>query len=227
MQRFEMDGSGLCKVPNTTNRRPCQFLTRAREVQAFYHGDYCSGGDWRIRGTIANLIWTLKNDANPFPQYLPQAVEQLKRILRQDLPEILHHVGREQLTICVIPRAKQERFYRLDQLKFKSTVSEVAKNLSGFIDGTSLLVRRDNTQTTHLERGQGEGGDGRSPYPGITNDTCIISEQVRDKNILLIDDVYTKDVGIDEDAIQALFDQGAQSVTFYSIGKTVKINNLK
>ena len=48
------------------------------------------------------------------------------------------------------------------------------------------------------------------------------SNRANVKNILLIDDVYTKDVGIDEDAIQALFDHGAKSVIFYSVGKTLK-----
>jgi phosphoribosylpyrophosphate synthetase len=58
------------------------------------------------------------------------------------------------------------------------------------------------------------------PYPGITSDTCYISERVIGKNIILVDDLYTKTVNIDEDAIQALLDRGAESVTFYSLGKT-------
>lgn len=220
MHKFEMDGIGWHTVPNTSIRRQCQFLKR--KVLAFYHGDYCSGGDWQRAGTLANLIWTLKNDAHPFPANLSNAIRQLKDILRQDLPEIKKQINNKVLTICVIPRAKIEQNYRQDQLKFKGTVKEIANELSGFIDGTSFVIRRNNTQTTHLEKGQGEGGDGSSPYPGITEMSCTISDEVKGKDILLIDDVYTKDVGIDEDAIQALFDHGATSVTFYSIGKTVK-----
>jgi predicted amidophosphoribosyltransferase len=41
------------------------------------------------------------------------------------------------------------------------------------------------------------------------------------KDILLIDDIYTKTVNIDEDAIQALLSKGAKSVSFYAIGFTV------
>ncbi len=67
----------------------------------------------------------------------------------------------------------------------------------------------------------GYGGDGEMPYPGITKDTCIISENIRGKDILLIDDLYTKTINIDEDAIQALLDYGAKSVVFYAVGKTV------
>ena len=56
------------------------------------------------------------------------------------------------------------------------------------------------------------------PYPKITVNTCEISNNVKDKDILLIDDLYTNSVNIDEDAIQALYDKGAKSVVFYSIG---------
>jgi len=34
----------------------------------------------------------------------------------------------------------------------------------------------------------------------------------------LVDDLYTKGVNIDEDAIQALLDKGAKNVVFYSVG---------
>lgn len=67
----------------------------------------------------------------------------------------------------------------------------------------------------------GYGGNGDLPYPGITKNTCRISN-VMGKEILLIDDLYTEGVNIDEDAIQALLENGAQSVIFYSLGKTMK-----
>jgi hypothetical protein len=40
---------------------------------------------------------------------------------------------------------------------------------------------------------------------------------------LLIDDLYTKSVNIDEDWIQALYEKGAKNVIFYSVGKTKKL----
>ena len=127
----------------------------------------------------------------------------------------------KELTICVIPRAKNEQNYRSDQLNFKRTVCEIANELANFEDGISYIIRSVNTRTTHLDK-SGGGGDGDTPYPGITKTTCTISDEIKGKDILLIDDVYTKDVGIDEDAIQALFDHGAKSVIFYSVGKTLK-----
>ena len=68
---------------------------------------------------------------------------------------------------------------------------------------------------------EGFVNDGPLPYKGITKDTCSISNDVNGKDILLIDDIYTHGVDIDEDAIQALLDKGAKSVIFYAIGKTV------
>jgi predicted amidophosphoribosyltransferase len=58
------------------------------------------------------------------------------------------------------------------------------------------------------------------PYPGITLDTCTISKNIQSCNILLIDDIYTGNVNIDEDMIQALLISGATSVFFYAVGKT-------
>ena len=50
---------------------------------------------------------------------------------------------------------------------------------------------------------------------------AIAENNVIGKDILLIDDIYTKTVNIDEDAIQSLISKGANSVSFYAIGKTV------
>lgn len=191
-----------------------------QNTNAFFHADYNSGSSWQIPNSIENLIWTFKNDVDPFPERLPNVQQQLSAILRQDLPQILRQVRKNNLTVCVVPRSKAEGYYRADQLLFRSVISNVVNQLPNFENGTNYIVRHTNTRTTHLDR-NGEGGDGNLPYPGITKDTCTISGQANGKDILLIDDLYTKSVNIDEDAIQALLDKGANSVTFYSIGKTV------
>ena len=100
-------------------------------------------------------------------------------------------------------------------------VAAAVKDLSGFSDGTNYIIRHTDTRTTHMDK-SGYGGDGDLPYPGITKDTCNISSEIKGKDILLIDDLYTKTVNIDEDAIQALLDNGASSVVFYAIGKTLE-----
>ena len=190
-----------------------------KDITAFYHSDYHSGGNWKIESTIENMIWTLKNDSSPFPLRLPRARQRFESILATDLPQILSSTNLNSLTVCVVPRAKKDSYYRNDQLYFRQIINDVVNKLNGFHNGTEYIKRHTNTKTTHL-RGE-EGGDGRLPYIGITKNTCEISKEVQNKDILLIDDIYTKSVNIDEDAIQALLDNGAKSVIFYAIGKTV------
>ena len=188
-----------------------------QNIQGFYHGEYHGGGNWRIDGTIENMITTLKNDIPPYKdkETLLSVARRLVKILRDDLKVF----KQDNLNVCVVPRAKIENAYRKDQLLFKAVVQKVIKEL-GLNDGSDYVKRYKNTRTTHRDR-SGHGGDGSRPYPGITKDTCYISSDVKGKDILLIDDVYTKTINVDEDAVQALLDKGAKSVIFYSIGKTV------
>lgn len=190
-----------------------------RQIQGYYHSEYHSGGNWQQVGTIENMIWTLKNDRSPFPDRLSNAQEQLKQILLSDLHAISRDINGQRLIVCVVPRAKKESVYAPNQLYFKKVVCEVISGLSSkFINGIQHIKRHTNTRTTHLFGMQ--GGDGPSPYAGITKDTCTISPIIKGQNILLVDDVYTYSKNIDEDAIQALLDNGTNSVKFYSIGKT-------
>jgi len=194
---------------------PNEFLSR--RIQAYYRYDYTT------YGTEGNpdFINHLKNqfgDTNVTT--LQNAVNELIKVLQEDLPKIksTHNTN---LTVCLIPRAKAESNYSNNQKLFKKVVSSVVDKLSGFTNGTSFMIRNINTRTTHMNR-SGYGGDGEMPYVGITKATCIFSSDIQGKDILLIDDIYTKGVNIDEDAIQALFDNGANSVIFYAVAKTYK-----
>ena len=65
------------------------------------------------------------------------------------------------------------------------------------------------------------------PYPGITNDTCIIeNDLIQGGTIILVDDIYTENVNIDEDCVQALYDAGAEKVVFYAVAKTRRKNEV-
>ncbi|MQZ56731.1 amidophosphoribosyltransferase [Acinetobacter junii] len=218
MKEFEIDGQGWYTVRGTDTRRPCQFLTK--KVIGYYHDDYHSANNEKrtTEGTVEFVITTLKNQFNEKGRdVLHKAIENLAKILRDDFPQIM--TGND-MAICVIPRAKVENNYQDNQLLFKKVVSVIAKELK-YIDGTDYILRHTDTCTTHLAR-SGYGGNGDMPYPGITKATCTISNEVKGKDILLVDDLYTPELGIDDDAIQALFDHGASSVIFYSIGKTLK-----
>jgi len=98
------------------------------------------------------------------------------------------------LIVCVVTRAKEN--YRPNQLYFKRTVRRVVEKLEGLVDGTDYTIRKINTKTTHRARAV-FGGDGDMPYPGITVNTCDIWPEVKEKDILLIDDLYTYSVNID------------------------------
>ena len=192
-----------------------------QDIIAYYHDDYEGDGKWREPDTIENLICTFKNDIKPYPEKtMYDAIKKLAQILIVDLPKILSHSGKHNLRVCVVPRSKREKSYHPNQLYFRATIQLVTKKLKGFIDGTHDIIRHTDTATTHLAR-SGHGGAGEMPYVGITEDTCNISDDVIGQDILLIDDLYTKTVNIDEDCIQALLDKGAKSVIFYSIGKTL------
>jgi len=218
MNRFTIESELSWYTNPATNIRERKVFLH-QSTDAFYHCDYNGGGNWKNKGTIENIIVTLKNDITPYSQaVLDNVCVQLTNILVEDLTTISQQIGKESLTICVIPRAKTN--YNPNQLLFKLTVSNVADILNGFSNGVNYITRHTDTITTHRHKA-GFGGNGNLPYPGITKDTCTISNEVKDKDILLIDDLYTHGINIDEDAIQSLLDNGANSVIFYSVGKTV------
>lgn len=194
---------------------PNDFLQH--KITAYYHGYHR-----RWNATEVGFINTLKNDDGTFSDHkkdfgftLLSAQEKLYQVLEEDLP-IIANSTTNKLTICVIPRSKCNHNYQPAQLLFISTIKRfVLNNVGIFNDGTGYMTRNIDTPTTHTTR------DYQSIEIGITKKTCNISDKVEGKDILLIDDIYTHDVNIDEDAIQALLDKGANSVIFYAIGKTV------
>lgn len=192
-----------------------------RNIQGFYHTDF---GGVELPNN-PNYLYKLKNDPhhNWTDQRIQEAQQQLLGVLLNDLPNVITQVGVRPLTVCVVPRAKADNTYRPNQLLFKATVKNAVIQLGNdFIDGTNYITRHTNTRTTHLRNAMdGFVNDGRPPYAGITIETCNFSNNINGKNILLIDDIYTRTVNIDEDAIQALLTNGANTVTFYAIGNTI------
>ncbi|MCP5501362.1 MAG: amidophosphoribosyltransferase [Leptospiraceae bacterium] len=189
-----------------------------QNIQAYYHQDYTTFG------TPGNpdFLNHLKNQfGNTNTDLLQISMNELGVVLLNDLQEIKNIYRNTTLTVCVVPRAKNENYYSQNQRYFRAVVSFVVNRIKGYIDGTTYILRHTNTITTHMNR-SGYGGDGDLPYPGITINTCNISNNIVDRNILLIDDIYTSGVNIDEDAIQALLDNGARNVYFYAVGKTFR-----
>ena len=195
------------------------YLTQ--NIQGFYHTDF-GGVDLPNN---PNYLYKLKNDPhhNWSDFRIQEAQQQLLRVLLIDLPEIVRQINVSPLTVCVVPRAKADNTYRPNQLLFKATIRSAVNQLgNSFRDGTNFIARHTNTKTTHLRKPmEGFVNDGAEPYPGVSTDTCNFSRNINGQNILLIDDIYTRTVNIDEDMIQSLLNSGANSVTFYAIGNTV------
>lgn len=196
-----------------------------QDTQGYYHTDYVA---YENRNEVDNYpmyILTLKNDLNRnwWQSKLQNAQRELLEVLLNDLPNVLKETKLNHLTVCVVPRAKADKTYRQDQLLFKATIRDAVNQLgNNFVDGTNFIERHTNTKTTHIRRPvDGFNNDGSEPYSGISQETCNFSNSIKGLDILLIDDIYTKDVNIDEDMIQALLNFGANSVVFYSIGKTI------
>lgn len=186
-----------------------------QNIVAYHNCDYIR---YQAPGN-PDFINGLKNQYNSYSvSKLNCDAAQLMSVLRNDLPEIYQKHGH--LNVCVVPRAKALCTYNVNQLLFRETIRSFVNANSGmFSDGVDYIIRHTNTKTTHLWR---YDNDGSMPYKGITINTCTISPDVRGKKILLIDDIYTKSINIDEDAIQSLYDNGANEVIFYAVAKTIK-----
>ncbi|UNU73169.1 amidophosphoribosyltransferase [Moraxella nasovis] len=195
-----------------------------QNVQGFYRTDYVG----YQQPNNPDYLNTLKNTFNKTPKNeLMSAVKALKYNLIDELNYIYQQLDlSDKLYICVVPRAKALETYSEYQLIFRilfqAIVGSDKLNQNLFGDGIDFIIRTRNTRTTHLNgRCLSIENDGDMPYVGITKDTCQLSPEIAGKHILLIDDIYTKSINIDEDVLQALLDCGAKSVTLFAIARTV------
>jgi FMN phosphatase YigB (HAD superfamily) len=197
----------------------------AQDIIGYYSLDYMRYG----MPNNPDFINTLKNQFNEYNcDTLHNPLRALKGYLKRDIRCIFDMMNVQDLTVVGIPRSKAECEYSNEQQYFRRGIQEAVQELQNefglpLIDGSHFIMRHTNTKTTHLSKSENVENDGDMPYPGITKATCNISDKVAGKDILLIDDIYTLDVNIDEDAIQALYDMGAKSVRFYAVCKTFKI----
>lgn len=191
-------------------------------VSGFFHGYYYRMKD--PRNTMKYLT-TLKNDIPPYEseEVVHGSKLSLAKVLLEDFPTLVSRFGT--MTVCGVPRSKRESDYAYNQMGLKQTIRAVARMVNGLEDGMDFIIRHTDTVCTHRAKA-GYGGEGEFPRPGLIKDTCNLSSEIKGRNILLVDDIYTPNVGIDEDAIEAMFEMGAKSVVFYAVGHTMKSGNL-
>lgn len=208
-----------------------QFIIRKNnflknDTIGYHNRDYTGYG----QPNNPDFLNVLKNTFNnTYALGLEKAKQEVQNILMVDIPTIMRENKLGKCVCVCIPRAKALNTYTPNQLFFRDAVSNAASQIAGVIDGSNYIVRRTNTRTTHLPEttgriattGQVSKNDGELPYIGITKETCRInSDGIYNQNIILIDDIYTNGVNIDEDCIQALLDEGAKNVIFYAIAYT-------
>ena len=134
------------------------------------------------------------------------------------IKEIIQSESLLNCVITVVPRSKTENSYAQSQKMFRKAISCVADQLK-LTNATEAFKRVKNTRTTHSWRMENNTGD--LPYPGITRDTCEIDgSYFHRKDVILVDDIYTKNINVAEDCIQTLYDFGAKRVIMYVIAKT-------
>lgn len=165
---------------------------------------------------------TLKNTFNNEPyKNLIAARDEVIEILEDDIPQIISDSEMLNCMLVCVPRAKALTTYSSKQLMFLQAIRIAADSIEDVVDGTDCIRRVVNTRTTHLRNVPNISNDGADPYPGITVKTCEIDRsRIMNQDIILVDDIYTRNVNIDEDCIQALLSSGANKVVFFAISYT-------
>lgn len=197
-----------------------------RDITAYFHDYYIStrnGG-----GAFSSLILAIKSHGTESTK------KAIAKIIKEDLDKIIDNHDdycKEQPIVIAVPRSKPDAFWQSQELQFRPAISLGLKNSNHIvqdsdekwmIDGTQYITRTEATQTTHKALLNDPTNTGPEPYPGITRDTCQLGGDISGKKIILIDDIYTENKGIDEDCIQFLLDNGAVDVILYTLGRTKK-----
>lgn len=205
-----------------------QFLHR--QTRCYFVLDYLR------YGTPGNpdFILTLKNTFNSEPNFkLERAQARVEQILTGWLPVVMQEENLSPCSIVCVPRAKGFYTYSNRQMCLLQGVHQATNTLAqsmNVTDATRAVFRTVNTKTTHFRKPvnrvtvnqEEEPNNGPEPYPGITKGTCNIDvKKISGKNILLVDDIYTYGVNVDEDCIQALYDAGASKVVLFTLSRTV------
>ena len=143
-----------------------------------------------------DFLNTLKNTFNRAGlRSLKSARDDVCRIIINDIPNIIKDSSLSDWIITCVPRAKSQNQYSAEQLMFKEAVSIAADQIENVVNGVDYIIRINDTYTTHLDKptklGTIRNNLGSKPYQGITKGTCQINTIcIKDKNIILIDDIY-------------------------------------
>lgn len=215
----------ICNIIKHENIEKNGYLT-SRDIEHYWLYKYIRSSDdtSSVDGEISEDIRILKNQfCNKSIALLQSCSQRLETEISEGLNFLVQQlvvVGQPWVVVAV-PRSKAT--FRKEQLYLIKAISN-AVSQQPLENGTYFIKRVIDTQTTHLSHTTNidiiNKNNGPKPYPGITKDTCSLCGNVRGKNVILIDDIYTHNVNIDEDCAQFLFDKGANNVILYTLCKT-------
>lgn len=202
------------------------------DTNGFYTIDFKA----RVQGGKLHFLHILKNNK---ANYAESQLDECKNEARAHIANFLVaydkiYGDKDNIIVCRVPRSKT--FFAESQTYFQKAIREAISLANGginrkFIDGVDYIKRIKDVATTHLASSPlaqiylPNLCEGDKPYPGITKDSCFISDKVANQTILLIDDIYTLYANVVEDCIQTLYDKGAKRVIFYAVGRTEKSRN--
>lgn len=194
-----------------------RFLNK--QMSGYYNCEYIGYNE----ENNPNYLNTIKNQfGNTTNEKLEEAYVIVKSIFSKDLKLLQSEIYDDSFIVMCVPRSKAS--FKFNQLYFQQAISDAVEELrdTRILNGTKCIQRVKDTKTTHIKANLDYfTNNGKEPYPGITKDTCEFNcNHVAGKTILLVDDIYTRGVNIDEDCIQLLYDNGASNVVLYVIAKT-------
>lgn len=196
----------------------------SRDIEHYWRYRYVSAAydDDNADGCVSRDIRALKNQ---FRTEKISVLQSSSQRIQKEISEGLNFLVQELAVVnppCVavaVPRSKAT--FLADQLYLIKAISDAIPQQL-LENGAYFIKRHSDTKTTHLMNTKigdmNKSGD--APYPGITRDTCNLQGDVCGKNVILIDDIYTHGVNVDEDCAQFLFDNGAHNVVLYTLCKT-------
>ncbi|MBO7219477.1 MAG: amidophosphoribosyltransferase [Clostridia bacterium] len=196
---------------------------------AYYRYDYTGYNTPNNPQFILDLKNTFDKNDNQTLTKLNIAAKKVEEIIFKDITDLIKLNNLTDVSCVCVPRAKRFDFYSKNQLLLQTSISSAISKLSNITNATYAITRHTNTKTTHIKKdvtmygknNEPNHNDGENPYPGITKETCNLNHDlIRNKNVILIDDIYTTSANIDEDCIQFLLNNGAKSVILYTIAKT-------
>ena len=182
--------------------------------QGYYHERYL-GFKKPGNPDYLNYLKNLNNKDRNDP-ILQASMVQVTQIVLKDIPYVIKQAKLDNPTVVCAPRAKASLTH--NQMLFREAVNDAVKLLESHyvlhFNDTFVIKRVKDTAIPHMYK-PNSPTNLPLPYPGISQDTCVLEHRLDGKDVILVDDIYSATTGYIEDIAQWLKDSGAKSVCIY------------